>query len=368
MKRLALVFAFIFILSSIILAQTIIENPEKSLSKNEGRELKLKEVIRIIDTGKDFYFRYPSGLKISPDGSIFVKDDEQLLKFNSKGNFIRNLFKKGQGPGEMEYISNYCFTEKNIIIHSVRPPKILWLNFNGELVKEFRIYQKVMSLRFLLFNKDIYYFRSYEMPKWPANPAIVDWPQNIISFSPIEEEIKKMKSFPIKTYAKGSGGGGGITSLSSLITIPYQNRFLFLSHTQGYLVKMYDLETNQIVRTFRRKYKRVIKPPTSEKERKGGVIIRGKPLIPPQQKYLNDIRLLSIHKDMLWVMTSTTDKEKGILMDVFNQEGKYIDNFYLKLNGSLLAVYGEYIFVREKDEEENIQLVKYKIVDETQIP
>jgi hypothetical protein len=41
-----------------------------------------------------------SHIKTAPDGSIFVLDEKQFLKFDKKGKFIKNLFKKGQGPGE----------------------------------------------------------------------------------------------------------------------------------------------------------------------------------------------------------------------------------------------------------------------------
>ncbi len=41
--------------------QTVIANPEKPLSKNPGRVIRLKEVLRIVDEEKDFYFKLPWG-------------------------------------------------------------------------------------------------------------------------------------------------------------------------------------------------------------------------------------------------------------------------------------------------------------------
>ena len=67
MKRPALIFTFIFIFTSTILSQTIIENPEKPLSKNAGRTLKLVEELRITDEPGVFYFRSPGDLKITKD-------------------------------------------------------------------------------------------------------------------------------------------------------------------------------------------------------------------------------------------------------------------------------------------------------------
>jgi hypothetical protein len=37
-----------------------------------------------------------------------------------------------------------------------------------------------------------------------------------------------------------------------------------------------------------------------------------------------------------------------------------MDSFYLKLNGDLMAVKGDSLFVKETDEMENIVIVKYR--------
>lgn len=102
--------AVLFILASLSLimelpAQAIIENPDKPLRKDAGRVLKLKEVWRITDEGGQFYFRYPEDLKISSDGHIFYADEKELLKFSPDGKFIKNLYKKGQGPEKSKAIS-----------------------------------------------------------------------------------------------------------------------------------------------------------------------------------------------------------------------------------------------------------------------
>lgn len=101
MRKISFLIFATFVFSSILFTQTIIENPEKPLSKNAGRVLKLQEVLRITDESGDFYFKYPRDFMVAYDGSIFFRDDEQILKFSPEGNFISNFFKKGQGPGEI---------------------------------------------------------------------------------------------------------------------------------------------------------------------------------------------------------------------------------------------------------------------------
>ncbi|MCJ7617680.1 MAG: hypothetical protein MUO43_14205, partial [Desulfobacterales bacterium] len=58
MKKRAILLS-LFLTFSFTSAQDIIENPEKSLSKNTGRVLELKEVLRITDESGEFYFSRP---------------------------------------------------------------------------------------------------------------------------------------------------------------------------------------------------------------------------------------------------------------------------------------------------------------------
>ena len=82
-------------------AQDVIENPDKPLAKDAGRVLKFRDEWVITDEGGDFYFKGPNHLQVADDGSVFVADEKQLLRFSPDGRFLKNIFKSGQGPGEI---------------------------------------------------------------------------------------------------------------------------------------------------------------------------------------------------------------------------------------------------------------------------
>jgi len=159
MKKTVSIFSFLFIFAMIIHPQTIIENPEKPLSKNFGRVVKLKEMMKISEAGDRFYFKYPRNLRVAPDGCIFIKDVEQFLQFDPDGGFAQNLFKKGQGPGEMQAVGNYFFNGDKIIVHELMTDKIIWFDSKGKFIHEFKINAN-LSL-FLLFWNDTYYFPEF---------------------------------------------------------------------------------------------------------------------------------------------------------------------------------------------------------------
>lgn len=345
-----------FVIVSLSPAQTPIENPEKPKNEEAGRLVKIQEVLRITDEGRDFYFQYPRFIKVAEDGTIFVYDQDELLRFDQNGKFLHNFYKKGQGPGELNFVRNYTFQDVRLIVHTTNPNKIVWFDFDGTLIKDLKIFDIPGSLRFQLLNDSTYYFWKFEFPARAGKPTSVDIPQVLVAVDQNGKTIEDLVSYPIKSYMMG----GALVQYSTLRSIPYKNRYLFIAHTREYSVKLFDTESKKLLRTFSRTYKRVKTP----KDYKGAVItFEGKRYGPEQEKYLSDIDNLFIFNELLWIVTSTKDKETRPLIDVFDFEGRFVDSFYLDVTGTLVATHKDILFVREKDEDELIHLVKYKVID-----
>jgi hypothetical protein len=369
MKKSVLFFIFIFIFSSIILAQKIIENPGKPTSKNAGRIVELKEEMSIDDIGADYYFKYPRNPKVAPDGTLFISDHEQLLQFGQEGNFLRNYFNKGQGPEEMQDVRNYFFSDNNIIVHDGRLQKILWFSLNGEYIKEFRIHELPTFAWLCHFYNNTFYFIGHRIPSTEEKASVIDVPYNLISATEGGQEIEKLTSFPVECLVISSGGAGAMASIAELITAPYKEKYLVVCHTQEYLLKIYDVESKKTIRSFKRKYKRVKVP---QGRRVGGSIGVGGKTYRPPRTHLNDTTKIFVNKELLWIMTSTTDEKKGVLIDVFDFEGRYIDNFYLKIPGKIdpvsmgytpMTLSEDLLYMRVRNEDETISFKKYRIED-----
>jgi hypothetical protein len=350
---------------------TLVKNPEIPLSKNPGRERRLTEVLRIEDVGDKYYFKVPNDLRVAPDGSIFINDDGQFLHFSHDGKFVRNYFKMGQGPGEMTGVYAYCMYNRSIILQNVMPPKVLIFNYSGNLDKEVSIKQKLYFPKLSHFHNGQYYFIHSGRPYSEKMAAIVDVAQNLICISEDGNELKELISFPTRQYiVKFKRGGRGIVKIDELITAPFQKKYLIISHTEKYLLKLYDLEVNQVVRTFTRKYSRVKVNKEYEIEKTSGLLVDRKPVVVPGLNYQDDLKSIFIVNEQIWVMTSTKDKEKGALFDVYDSDGKYIDNFYLKLPDKFIGkIYGKwqmyiernFLYTIEKAVEGTYVIKKYKI-------
>jgi hypothetical protein len=374
MKKLLSILLIVLIFASLCFSQETTENPDKPPNSNAGRIFTLEKVSVISDTGRGYYFEAPRLPKVAPDRSIFVLDREQLLRFDHSGKFLLNYFKKGQGPGELEQVSNYFLKDDYLIIHNTRPNKIVYLNYEGELIKEFRIEQAGSFMTLEAYADGLFYFQKHGIPLVKGEPRIVDIPETIIAVSNEGRDMKELRSFSIKSYVARQGGARGAISINELVTVQYNKKYLFVSHTPDYLVKLFDLENNDVLRMFKRNYERVNTPDEIKKSKKSYVVLNNQKFTAPDQKYLNDIYHLLVVRDKLWVMTSTLDKEKGWLVDVYDVQGRYLDNFYLKFPEPLsfqsisilghrmhVTESGDFLFRLQTNEKGLVELVKYRI-------
>jgi len=352
----------------------VVENPAKPAAKNAGRVVVPEEVLAISDEGtSDYYFKWPRGLKTAPDGSLFLLDESQVLQFNKDGKFGRNFFKKGQGPGEVNNISACLPAVKNFIIHSPYPNKLVFFDLAGKYEREIPIRSETRTMMTaLLFSGGAFYFETREFPRVKGDPDYVDSPHSILAVNEATGAIKTLTSFVTRAFVVSSpSGGGGMFDITRLIAVPFKEKFLALTHTEDYLIKIYDPAADKVVREFRRAYERVKPEPLTEAQKKGGMIIDGKHYGPPELKYQNDVRNLLTRDDEIWAVTSAKDKAKGVLIDVFDREGGYRDCFWLKLPEVALnsvlspgscALDGDSLWVVERSEDETFAIKKYRVV------
>jgi len=351
MRKVVFIFSFCLIF---ILAYTQEDKvgQTKPLNKNSGRVLKLKEIMRITDEQGGFYFRYPYEMHIDSEGSIYIMDHNQLLRFNEKGKLLNNYYRKGQGPGELISIKNYILNKNHIIVYDYLLNKFIWFDKNGPCVKEYRLPIKFFSGILLLFKNNKYYFIKYSIP---AARGITQQLYNLVELSYDGNIYKHLIRFTVKYYVEDINGNGRRGyKIVRFISKIYQKRYLIVSHTSEYLIKIYDFEKNCISKIFSRKYERV-------KFKKKPNLNQYKNT--PKIRYENDIKDILTFKDKIWVVTSTENINKEILIDTFDFEGNYLDNFYLNLKGSILATHKNYVFVRERDKYDNAVIVKYMFTD-----
>ena len=337
--------------SGVLLAQ-IIENPAKPKAENAGRVLKLTEVWKITDDGGEFFFKYPNYLQIAEDGSVFVVDSNEFLKFSPDGKFLRNIYKKGQGPGELGDYFLYFVYGRELFIQDFNSHRFWRADFDGVFQDQINLANKDYN-DFVGVVPDGFLFMKQVLPPPSERTGklmeIIHTVAVIARDGSFRREVATFKPKTFLGYQAGMGWDNSITKLGA------DSKLLFALHSRDYLIEIVDLASGTIVKRFGRAYPKV---PHIEKEYEPDFRKRtGAPKI----EFESDVENLYPVGDRLWVETSTDDKAKGRLIDVFDKDGRFIDSFYLGAGRTLMAVREDAVYCREKNEDETITIVKYRI-------
>ena len=275
---------------------------------------------------------------------------DQFLQFGADGTFIRNLYKKGQGPGEIQDYFQFCITEDRIFVYDVQPGKLLCFDFEGSLINEIRFKERYGDFHGFLDKKLLFLKRNWP----PREERTGDYflIENCICHVGIKGgQLLLGESFPTKVDIL-PGGGARFYPLASARSA--SGRLLYFNSTTDYVIDVIDLADGRILRCFSRDYRSVGRPEAKNKPK------RPSGYQPP--RYLRDIDNLFIHKDSLWVATSYHDPEKGRQFDVFDEEGVYRDSFYIGASGTVYSVFENHLFTVERDEDGLCTVVKYRFL------
>ncbi|MGD2093054.1 MAG: hypothetical protein PVH61_43230 [Candidatus Aminicenantes bacterium] len=121
-----------------------------------------------------------------------------------------------------------------------------------------------------------------------------------------------------------------------------------------------------IIKKFRRQY-----TPVSYTPNPGDELVNSPEFKALYKRELyNDVYRLLADGDRVWALTSTIDNTKGILVDVFNPDGKYIDRFYLQIPNlkfpddkmvEHLYYHNGFLYTIELDDADTPNIVKYRL-------
>jgi hypothetical protein len=336
-----------------LLAQTVIENPAKPMAKDAGRIIALAEVWRITDEAGGFYFKSPRDLRIAADGSIFVADAEQLLRFSPGGKFLNNLFKKGQGPGEIGgNWFNYLIHGRDLLIMDMSSRRFWRADFDGR-------FQAQISQT----NRDYGGFigvlpDGFLFPKaaWPPpedrTGKLLEILETVVLVAKDGTDVRDIVTFRPKTFLAPNAGMAWDPSMTKLSP---DGEVLYGVHSRDYVIEIVDVSAGTIIKRISRRYSKVPHVELdheSEFRKKYGS---------PKLEFEPDINDIYPVEENLWVVTSTNDKTKGRLIDVIDKDGRFIDSFYLGAGRTLMAVRKDAVYCQEKSADEAIAIVKYRI-------
>jgi len=330
----------------------VVENPAKPKAKDPGRILKLTEAWRITDEGGGFFFKYPNSLQVADDGSVFVADADQLLKFSPEGTFLKNLYKKGQGPGEIGNYFTYYIHGRDLFIQDMNSQRLWRADLDGVFQEQVTLANKGYSGFLGVLPDGFLFLKSVWPPPSERTGKLMEIILTVAFVARDGSERRDIATFKPRNFLFPQGAMGWDSS----IIVPSQDaKLLYAFHGLDYLIEVVDMASGEIIKRFNRAYPKV--PHTepdweSDYRKKYGT---------PKREYETDVKSLYPAGEHLWVETSTEDKTKGRLFDVFDKAGRFLDSFYLGAGRTLMAVREDSVFCLEKNEDESLTVVKYRI-------
>ena len=339
--------------------ETRTEKSEKNL------QYQFKKVFTYRGT-EEHYLKYPYNLYPDKTGSLYFLDSQRLLRVDPAGVY-NSLLQKGQGPGEITYISGVAFTPGGIAVHNNFPSKLIRLDNTGKFLKEMKFTDTKLIGLIHHYDNGLYFLDSIVPPELKSNDyGNVDL--TLVRINQGEQEKKKVGVFPLKSFIAKVSNWAGSFSIAEFKLVAYQERYLFISHTERYSIKVFDLKDKRVIREFSIPFQpQEIPEKLSDRFNSGMMNINGKEFYKPKQKYFNDIRRLMVYKENIWAVTSEVNPDRGIRVDVFSFSGEQQGRFYLRLPGSddlysvRWTIQGEYLYAIEKDSDDNPVIGKYHI-------
>jgi hypothetical protein len=330
-------------------AQEVIKNPMMPPGKSPARPLELLEVLRITDKGDEFYFNSSPGgfasLGMDADGHIYAQSGkDQILKFSSEGTFIKNIVRGGQGPGEVSQYFSFLVGDEEIFVIDYGQARIIRLSSDGQLINQWKTLRAYNDFIGIL-NDGLIFSRANYPPFGERTGKLMDVPHEILRVPLDGSEEKLVHTYPVLQFL---GQGYMATWAPFHAALSDDGRYLFVNHTPEYEISILDQSIGKIIRTFKRKYKRIEHVP-----HRGEAEFFKKHNF--KRAYETDIKGLFIFGDRLWVKTSTEDKEKGALFDVYSFDGIYRGAFFMKKN--IISIQRGCLLAWEMDEEGSLSVV-----------
>lgn len=304
--------------------EVVINHIEPYKLKGKPTSLYLKEEF-VIDPEKDELSDLDLGefvkIDVDPMGNIYFwarsSNTNHIFKFDRKGNFLTSFGRKGQGPGEIQFITSLTInSHNNIEIADVFRRKLITLASDGTLIKEKDIEFSMSFIRPLINGRYIVFYQEYN-PEVKYNYDILQLRNSNL------EQIKELYRIEYIKYSMAEKIEG--VSRGSVWGVSDKNIY-YGSSQRGYEISVFDFDGN-LVRKIRKEYKSI--PPTEEYKEKFLERFKRTPERMNKvyfPKYMPPFQFGFVDDDgWLFVMTYERGENPGeYLYDVFNPDGVFV--------------------------------------------
>jgi hypothetical protein len=246
------------------------------------------------------------------------KTGDTIFKFSPEGRFLKSWGRKGQGPGELQFIIGACLTpEGHMIVSDHVNMKLIWFTDEGEFIKELRY--PPQSRYYILYpvreDRFVGYARVFTTPEADSFDFI---------FYLLDGDLKELKKLDVYKYPNTLKKGRRAINHNEFFVIKSSpNRIFVGNEDRGYEILEFD-DNGALLKKIRKEYEPVRVPEEVIKERKTALSGRGGTYYFPDF-YLPICDFFPDDRDRLFVMTFEKGANPGeYVYDIFDSDGLFI--------------------------------------------
>ncbi len=246
------------------------------------------------------------------------KEGDTIFKFGPDGRFLKSWGRRGQGPGELQFIIGACLTAENhLIVSDHTNLKVIWFTDDGKLLKELRyppdgryeIIYPVSEDRF------VGYARAFTRPE----ADFFDY-----TFYLLDGDLKELKKLDVYRFPNSAKKGQRGVNINEFFVMKSSPSRIFVGNEdRGYEILEFDHDGNPL-KKIRKDYSPVRVPEEILKKRKAAFDKRGGGYYLPDH-YLPICDFFADDHNRLFVMTFEKGPNSGeYWYDVFDPDGVFI--------------------------------------------
>lgn len=302
-------------------------------------------------------------MEIDDVGNLYINDSyssarkSHLLKFSPEGRFLKDLYRQGEGPGEIQSSYDFALNGSNVVLYDYMKRKIVVEDLGGNYKIQFSKETFPFDTLVGSYGEWLVFGRKASPLERPTS-RLYDIRHDIVFLSKDGKKERELCAINNQMFYVSLSQGGGFMNWDPFEAAVGGAR-LFINSTQEYRIQILDLNTGKTEGVWARDYPRV------EHAAREGEKRFVSQFNAPKRRYENDISGLLVGGGLLWVRTSTESKDKGILYDLFDPAGRFADSFYIDIKGRVLRIADGFLYASSYESDSDPKaipaLVKYRI-------
>ncbi len=354
----------------------VVNNPEQPFYGN--LELVLEQDLSVGNEEDDNYLFYRAyGMDVDSEGNIYVMDtgNFRVQKFDSSGEYLQTIGKKGQGPGEFDRMQSFYIDEENNLYVS-SGMKIQLFDEHGEFVKSIPLTSQISD--FWISPDDFIYCLAYSFTGGESE-------RKVLKLNMEGKEIEEINRFGgMKIVTRKSGGQTAAFILShsynhSMHLVPFQYRGLIYAYSDEYslshLNSMGELDCiikkNEPYQAISRREKDKIIQDTKDSMSDRGQewpdgVIEEACQFPANRPFFSGLAVDELGRIYVRRVRSVLDERETSEFDIFSADGYYLYKTEVDFNPSLIKD-GFLYRIKTDEEAGTVRIIRYRVKNWDQI-